>query len=193
MSETSYHSTQASANAEEGQQDELWRREVGPRLPSDLVEKAKELKAFERVRGIGDPLDLLRGLLAYVLCAQASSFRRLGAWAVLVKVAKISDTAWRKHLVKASAWLLWLLGALLAVDPCRAGRWRQMPEAGRVLLIDATRLREPGGCGDDWRVHSAYDLQAGRLVEVKVTDQHGGESLRHFALQAGEIAVADNG
>jgi hypothetical protein len=145
------------------------------------------------VRGIHDPLDLLRGLLAYVLCAQASSFRRLGIWAVLVEVAQISDTAWRKRLVKASAWLLWLVGALLAVDASRQGSRLQERGAGRVLLIDATRLREPGGCGDDWRLHTAYDLQAGRLVEVKVTDQHEGESLQHFALQAGEIAVADNG
>lgn len=35
-----------------------------------------------------------------------TSFRRLGVWAVLVKVATISETAWRKRLLKASAWLL---------------------------------------------------------------------------------------
>jgi hypothetical protein len=193
MSEVSYHSRQAIATPQQGDQDALWRQEVGPRLPKDLDEKARELKAFERVRGIADPLDLLRGLLAYVLCAQASSFRRLGVWAVLVEVAQISDTAWRKRLVKASGWLLWLLGALLAVDATRPGYQRQEPGAGRVLLIDATRLQEPGGCGDDWRLHTAYDLQAGRLVEVRVTDRHQGESLQHFALRPGEIVVADNG
>ena len=169
--------------------EDLWRQEVVPRLPVDLEQKARELKAFERARGLPDATTLLRGLLAYVLCAQASSFRRLGAWGVLMGVANMSDTAWRKHLVKASAWLLWLLGTLLAVDASPPKR----ELAGRVLLIDATRLREEGGCGDDWRVHSAYDLQVGRLVEVKVTDRHTGESLRHFALQAGDIVVADNG
>ena len=193
MSKASYHSTQAAANPKEGHQDELWRREVGPRLPSNLVEKAKELKAFERVRGIADPLDLLRGLLAYVLCAQASSFRRLGVWAMLVEVASISDTAWRKRLVKASAWLLWLLGALLAVEVSRQGSRLQQQGVGRVLLIDATRLQEPGGCGDDWRLHRAYNLQAGRVVEVKVTDRHQGESVQHFDLRPGDIVVADNG
>jgi hypothetical protein len=193
MSRTSYHSTQAVANPKQGQQDALWKREIGPRLPSDLDEKARELKAFERVRGIADPLDLLRGLLAYVLCAQASSFRRLGVWAVLVEVAQISDTAWRKRLVKASAWLLWLLGARLPVDASRPQSRLQERAAGRVLLIDATRLREPGGCGDDWRLHTAYDLQAGRLVEVRVTDRHQAESLQHFDLRPGEIVVADNG
>jgi len=162
-------------------------------LPADLAEKAKEFKAFERVRGIADPLDLLRGVLAYVLCAQAASFRRLGVWAVLVDVASISEAAWRKRLLKASAWLLWLLGALLEVSPARQASIRQQRGAGRVLLIDATRLREPGGCGDDWRMHTAYDLQAGRLVQVTVTDRHTGEVLQHFALRVGDIVVADNG
>lgn len=195
MPPPSYHTTPARAIARIPETDhhrDLWREEVGPRLPVDLVQKAKEFKAFERVRGVADPLDLLRGILAYVLCAQASSFRRLGVWAVLVDVASISEAAWRKRLLKASAWLLWLLGALLAVDPARQASTQRLG-TGRVLLIDATRLREPGGCGDDWRLHTAYDLQAGRLVQVTVTDRHSGESLQHFDVRRGDIAVGDNG
>jgi hypothetical protein len=60
-------------------------------------------------------------------------------------------------------------------------------------LIDATRLRHPGGTGDDWRVHFAYDFTAGRMDDVVVTDQHSAERLAHFMLRRGEIAVADNG
>jgi Transposase DDE domain len=193
MPSSSYHTTQADVASSQEEARNLWREEVGPRLPADLAEKAREFKAFQRVRGIADPLDLLRGVLAYVLCAHASSFRRLGVWAVLVDVADISEAAWRKRLLKASAWLLWLLGAMLAVDPARGASSLTSQARGRVVLIDATRLREPGGCGDDWRMHTAYDLQAGRLVEVTVTDRHTGEGLQHFALQSGDIAVADNG
>ena len=170
-------------------EEDLWKGEVLPRLPGDVEEQARHYKAFERTRGLSSATDLLRGLLAYVLCAP--SFQRLGAWAVLIGLADMSDSAWSRRLLKASAWLLWLLGELLSVPVM--GNWLQERVRGRVLLVDATRLRQPGGCGDDWRVHSGYDLKIGRLSEVSVTDQHTGETLDHFHLQPGDLVVADMG
>jgi hypothetical protein len=61
------------------------------------------------------------------------------------------------------------------------------------VLIDATRLKEPGGCGDDWRLHLGYDLLAGRLLDVRVSDRHTAEGFTLFGLQAGDILVADRG
>jgi hypothetical protein len=169
--------------------NEGWEQEVLPHLPTDYEQQAEQLHALIRHREFQRASDLLRGVLAYVLCAP--SFRQMGGWAVLIGLANISHVAWRAHLRKARAWLLWLWCELLTVtSPPASSPSSSMP---RMLLIDATRLKQPGGTGDDWRVHLGYDLLGGRLVDVRVADGHTAEAFELFVLGPGDIVIADRG
>lgn len=158
------------------------------RLPSDWQEQAVKLKAWKRIRKLANVSDLLRALLVSAACGY--SFRELGIWATLVGVGCLSERAWRKRVERAQEWLHWLLGALIGSQqsPC----W--LPAAaGRILLLDASRLKTPAGSGEDVKMHTLYNLRTGRLEEVSVCDRHSAEGLHHVALGKGDVIVTDAG
>src|SRR5258708_8714951 len=93
--------TTTLAQTEACQQDD-WSQEVVPRLPVGVQQQAVALKAFERSRQIRCATDLLRGLLAYVYTVH--SFQHLSMWSVLLGMAAVSATDWRKRVQRASAW-----------------------------------------------------------------------------------------
>ncbi len=187
MPVASHHTTRSSLLQSSRITSDLWSSDIVPRLPPELDMQAHTLHALQRHRAFACATDLLRALLAYVLAPY--SFAALGVWGVLHDIADISPTAWRKRLGRANPWLAWLLSRLVAhtatTVPLVHGR--------RVRLVDATRLRQWRGTGDDWRLHLSYDLCAGQMDQVVVTNRHGAESLQHAALRPGDLCVADAG
>lgn len=107
-----HHTDRVAAVQPESLGGDTWATEVVPHLPTALAAQARALKAFQRVRGVATPTDLLRAVLAYVL--GTLSTRRLGASEVLIGFADLSETVWRQRLRASNAWLLWLLGELIA-------------------------------------------------------------------------------
>ena len=68
-----------------------------------------------------------------------------------------------------------------------------LPAERRFVVIDASSMQAPGAPGADHRLHSAMDLRTLQFVEVLVSDVHTGETLKHFTLSAGDVALADRG
>lgn len=182
------HHTIAEDNAQGTESQDDWKTEVVPHLPAQLEEQAKKLKALERCREIRCAADLLRGLLAYVYTTH--SFQHVSMWSVLVGLADVSANAWRKRLCKASEWLDWLLQEVLAMAS-PASPWLTRAGLRRILFIDGTPWKCFGPQGIVMRVHTACDVLAGRLTQVKVTDCHEGEHLEVFDLQKGHLVVTD--
>lgn len=163
-----------------------WQRLVEERLPADLEDQAKELKAFQRARGLPSALHLLRGLLYYVL--SHSSLRDVSVWSRLIGLTSkvISRQAWDKRLLASADWLLWLFNALLAAPKGRFGEQSQ-----RILLVDATHVTCRDKRADTWRLHTAYDVLAGRLAWLRISTRHVGEGFTHLLLRSGDIVVGD--
>jgi DDE family transposase len=165
-----------------------WEQEVLPRLPQGWEQQAKHLKALTRARQIRHAGDLLRGLLAYVLCVR--SFRQLGCWGVLIDLADLSEAAWRKRMSQAEAWLEWLVRQMLALSACTSP-WLVRRGLRRILLVDGTHLACQGEDGKRWRIHTSFDLLAGRLAEVQVTTDAVAETWSLFGVQQGDLLISD--
>jgi hypothetical protein len=181
------HNARERVSQVQSRAQDCWDELVQQHLPADLETQARALGAFVRVRELASAQALLRAVLCYVL--SLSSLKQLSGWSRLVGVSSkvLSAQAWHKRLQRCGPWLLWLVNALLDLRLTAA----TLPTEHRILLVDATHLSEMGPKGETWRLHSAYDLLAGQLAWVQVSDHHQGESLARLPIQAGDILVGD--
>ncbi len=75
-----------------------------------------------------------------------------------------------------------------------ADRWCGVPHPPqRILIVDGSTFGEPGGPGDQWRLHLSYDLTQGQVHHVAITDRHGAESIEYADLHSGDCVLTDRG
>jgi Transposase DDE domain len=151
----------------------------------DLAGSAHRRGAFRQGRGVPDAETLLRLALAYGACGL--SLRETCAWAEEAGLARLSNPALTKRLQHCPAWLAEIAAVLLAPA---AARLANRP-VRRVRLLDATTLCHPGATAASWRLHLAFDLAAGRVEQLTVSDGRGGERLDRFAPERGVLDIAD--
>jgi hypothetical protein len=156
-------------------------------LPGGLEASAKRSGAMLRHRRVGSAATLLRLALAYGYCDL--SLRATAAWASEQGIAELSDVAVLKRLKRSADWL----GELLMQKLAERAEVLQTSahSSGRVRLIDATGISQPGSQGTDWRLHMSLDLGRLSIDQVSLYGPHTAEGFQHFSLLAGEIVVAD--
>ena len=154
-----------------------------PDLPVDLVASAREFHAFTRARKIKTPQELLRVVLLY--CGLDQALRTVAGNLTLL-AERITESSVRARLQTCEPWVKALLPSLLPSLPA-------LPTGYRLSVIDGSSVEAPGADGTDYRLHLRLDLVSLTFLELVVTDAHTAESLRHFTLGAGDIALVDRG
>src|SRR5512144_237206 len=152
-------------------------------VPIDLAVSARACKAFTRSRKIKTPLQLLRLVLLY--CGLDQALRTVAGNLTLLE-ERITDSSVRARLHACEPWVRALLPQLLPALPA-------VPAGYRLSVIDGSRVEAPGADGTDYRLHLRLELVTLTFLELVVTDVHTAESLRHFGLKTGDIALVDRG
>lgn len=156
-------------------------------LPAGWEQQARTLGALKFGRRFAGPQELLRVLLIYFLTG--CSMRETAVRARQADLADISDVALLKRINHCGDWLRWMSEQLMATKAAPVPR----ALAGhRLLAIDGSVVREPGG-RKSWRLHYGLELDSLRCREVYITSTREGESFTRFALQAGDVVLADRG
>jgi hypothetical protein len=154
-------------------------------LPPETVQMARAFKAFVRAKKVKTPAQLLRVVFLY--CGLDKSLREVaGTFTALYEA--ITDQAVAERLRACGPWVQALLRRML---PLAQGD--TLPAGHRFVVIDASSMQAPGATGTDHRLHIAMDLLSLQFLEVLVSDVHTGETLKHFTLGPGDVAVADRG
>src|SRR5512144_1657338 len=165
-------------NSVDTQFEALWQN-----LPLELVDSARAFRAFSRARKIKTPQELLRLVLLY--CGLDQALRTVAGNLTLLG-EQSTDSSVRARLTACEPWIKALLPQLLPPLPA-------LPAGSRLAVIDGSSVEAPGADGTDYRLHLRLELVSLTLLEIVVTDAHTAESLRHFTLSAGDIALVDRG
>jgi hypothetical protein len=154
-------------------------------LPSETVQMARTFKAFVRAKKVRTPAQLLRVVFLY--CGLDKSLREVaGTFTALYEA--ITDQSVAERLRACGPWVQALLRQMFPMATIES-----LPAGRRFVVLDASSIQAPGATGTDHRLHIAMDLVSLQFLEVLVSDVHTGETLTHFTLAPGDVALADRG
>jgi hypothetical protein len=160
-------------------------------LPADYRTLAKEMKQLEVQYGnakITTADDLLRFL--FVHAGAGLPLRQTVAVVEGGGGPSISHVTLHQKMCRAAPYLQALVNEL---GSARRALPVELLSGYDVVAIDATADSSPGSSGTDVRLHTAIRLTDLTVLYAEATGVKGGETLKRFPLQAGQLALADRG
>lgn len=154
-------------------------------LPPGWSERAREEKAFRRVRYTQTPGEVLRLILFHAVSGRG--LRETVAQARAAGLASMSAVGLFKRQRTAGPWLRWI-----AEQMCRSLRERPvLPDSLRPRAIDGTTVQGPASRGTEWRLHYTLDLVDASCDWHELTDAHSAESLTRVPVRPGDVLIGD--
>ncbi|MEO7994199.1 MAG: transposase [bacterium] len=159
---------------------------LAARLPVGWEVAAQTTGALERRRVFRTPRELFQAICCIVVgqCPLVEA----AAWIAASGGPDVSAVALHKRLKRCGAWFAWMLAQYGVRARAPLPSWGR-----RVLVADATVITQPGSRGTDYRIHGLLNLGDLRWAGCVVTDAHGGEHLRRWASEPGDLILADRG
>jgi len=158
-------------------------------LPEGWEEKAKELGAMQRRRGvIQSAASLLRLNMLYV--TNEGSFQMAAMGMALTEGIQLSKVAAYKRIKNSWEWLRWM-----AKEVCeKTGMSLPKPEFlgdRQVILVDASDEGVKGSRQSDYRLHYAFDLFNFQCKSMEVTPIKEGEKLGRYTIGEKKIVIGE--
>ena len=157
-------------------------------LEEELIRKAGA-KILKRKRVLKHLKDLISAIYLYFV--KELSFQRLSDVMSCKYGIVMSDTAWRKQILKAAPILWEEMKAIQEKTAVPRDKDRKVLKCSSVYAIDATDIPAQGGTTTARRIHTQFSLTEHRCTFAEVTDCHGGENLKRFSLKKGALYFAD--
>jgi hypothetical protein len=160
-------------------------------LPNNWKELSLETKALSVGSYVfNDPYVLMKAMLCYLIAG--ASFETVAARLMSQGIVKSVSSIGVLKKFRNCANYFKELSAIMIQERIR----RELPNRTYPWVIrafDGTHIVTPGDKVKDLRLHMSIDVLSGAMDYVEVTDIHGGESLKRFKTQEGELILADSG
>ena len=154
-------------------------------LPPAWEASMRELGAFTYAGKIRSPRELLRAIFLY--CGPDQSVREV-AGTLTLQTRWITEQAVWKRLQRCTPCLEALVKQMLPLKTLPP-----LPPSLRFLACDGTTVQRPGAPSPDDRLPLVMNFVSLRFHAVPLSDHKQGETLKHSHLQAGDVAVVDQG